>query len=64
MKFNKILTTAVICILALSLSSCSSGGLVGVHNPVPNKAQTADSSVASSQGDAVNYESEAKKMAR
>lgn len=61
MKFNKILTTAVICILALSLSSCSSGGLVGVHNPVPNKAQTADSSVASSQGDAVNYESEAKK---
>ncbi len=44
MKLKHILVGSVAIAVLAALAGCSSGGLSGVHNPVPNKAQTAASS--------------------
>ncbi len=62
MKLKRITFCAIVSVIVTALVGCSSGGLVGVHNPVPNKAQTATSSDISSQGVAtVDYTSVAKR---
>ncbi len=46
----------LLAVLALMTSiGCSSGGLTGVHNPVPNKAQTASSGDSSQSATTIDY---------
>ncbi len=55
MNLRKI-TACLLAACALAASAgCSSGGMEGIHNPVPSKAQTAQSEVSSQGSVTVDY---------